>query len=93
MLHPVFSSIEEWLGRMPFGEGRGRIYRTAAPQRGSRLPRQIKKPYELLARRLRRAVQEEETASLTGPLSLLLWTLLSCSFFLKVGVALMWIKK
>jgi hypothetical protein len=30
------------------------------------LPRQIENPYELVARRLRRAVQEEETARLPG---------------------------
>ena len=30
------------------------------------LPRQIENPYELVARRLRRAVKEEETARLPG---------------------------
>jgi hypothetical protein len=37
-----------------------------ADQRGSRLSRQIKNPYELVARRLRRTVQEEETARLAA---------------------------
>lgn len=54
----------------PFGEKRGRFYRAADPliqiKAASRLPRPIEDPYELVARRRRRAIHEEGSVRLPG---------------------------
>ena len=54
----------------PFGEKRGRIYRAATPlleiRERTRLTRQIENPYEVVVRRRKRAVQEEEMVRLPG---------------------------
>jgi Fic family protein len=55
---------------VPFGERRGRIYRAAEPlsqiRSANRLPRPMENPYELVERRRKRALQEEEPARLPG---------------------------
>jgi Fic family protein len=54
----------------PFGERRGRTYKAAEPllqiRAATRSPRPVENPYELLARRQRRASQEVESARLPG---------------------------
>jgi hypothetical protein len=87
MFHPVFSSSEKWPGRMPFGERRGRIYRTAALLSQIREARAYRARLRAGGETAQARCSGRGDRSLTGPLSLLLWSLLSCNFFLKVGVA------